>query len=210
MLDRSPQQNLFDPYRLGVSPDDRSQGEPRQDPLTATVATGEARVHEEPDLHGLPRVTSRRRTLTGRLRDRRTRRLIRYTPTTIIALVLLGHHAGCGQPTNPGSHTRQTAEEAPRFVHRPATSSVTTARPVAGIKRAKHSKRRRHVLPARSHPKRHNALPLPATGANTARSAPAPVSFNPPIPPRAVQRPVPVAHQTHRAEANAEFSFEDQ
>ncbi len=138
MLDRTNNQNLFDPGRPDIASEDEPQLElplPHQPRAPRHPRPSGSGAQQDPSTGGLWGSL-----VANRLRDMRPRRLVRYAPAFICLLVLVSRPIGCG-------HSARSAGKAPALQHVGAAASAgatapvntTGSRPAVATKRVEHA-----------------------------------------------------------------------
>jgi hypothetical protein len=204
VLDRSEYPNLFDPGRTAVIED-----EPSSDARAGI---------QPPGLAHQPVGAARISSVAGRVARGRVRRLLRYTPATILLVVLLTHPAGCGRSTATTVGARRVAAASstttPRATRRPAERPQVARRPVVRPERRPPPVGRRSNPPLGSALRRSQAVPA-ASGASVAVAAadvavpaspPARVVTTAAAPSNTTTQAAPASAPAH--EGGGEFGFE--
>lgn len=201
MLDRSPQQNLFDPYRLGVAKDD----EPTvvESPQPQEPVAGNAAAAAEPSGR---RAAMPRASLSDRLRNPRVRRLLRWGSPAIIILILVTHLVGCGasHAVNSVAHAVAPKVTAPAQRQRVTTIKRVVSQARTPLRQTRCVRRTRHreIPPTASTRAASIAQPV-SLAPDTASQVAAAAQPAPELPASSAPPTAPAAQ-----EGNAEFSFE--
>jgi hypothetical protein len=218
MLERIPEQNLFDPARRDVTSDDEPTiTEPSPRPVRAPRPASSSAPPSSRAQYQSSGIGGWKPLVVERVLALRRSRTFRYVTVAFGVFVLLGRTVGCGRPSRSTSAvTVRRAPEPPHNKANPASSTplATTSRAAGSVSRPAIPVRRVEHTGTCLSPRRRTARAAAsgsASSARVARSLTAPVISSSATSAPVVVGPVAPFPSVRRAlpEVGVEFSFEE-